>query len=74
VSVSEFGDNLNGIETGIFGQCVGDDLEGLSVCLEANLVEPRERLCVFAQIHGNLNFWSSSTSNQKSISKKKKEG
>ena len=56
MSVSQFGDGGNGIESCVFSQGVGDHLHGLGEGLEAVGVGADQRVGVLHQLKGQLSF------------------
>jgi hypothetical protein len=63
---SEFSDSRNGVQAGIFGKRVWDDLQSLSECSEAVLFHTRQCVCIFSQTNGKLDLRRTTTHNQSS--------
>lgn len=73
MSVPEFCDHRDGIQTGIFSKGRGNHLHCLSKCPEAVSLHSGESSRVFHQTASYLDLWSSSTSDQRSAGRKRWE-
>lgn len=62
--VAQFCHNSNGIQASIFGECVGDDLESVCVCLDAVAVRSAKGFGPSRELKRELNFWCSPTSDE----------
>lgn len=62
--VSKFSDDADRIQTGIFGESVRHNLQGISVGTEAVGLQTRQSVGVFLQLDGNFDFRSTTTDNQ----------
>ena len=58
VAIAQLGDGGDGVQTGVLGQGVGDDLEGLGERLEAIGVLADQGLGVLVELQVQLGLWN----------------